>query len=272
MPELPEVYHLAAQMNRELSGKKIISTEVRQEKCLNTDLDNFNRLVVGRDIARVTARGKWVFVSLTGASQLLISMGMGGEVLFHRAGEEHSHEVQALFGFDDGSCLTVWFSWFGYIHAVDAAGLSDHKLTANLGICPLSSEFTYERFAEMLGQRRGGIKAFLLDQHRIAGIGNVYVQDILFKARLHPNRRISGLTEEERRLLHQSIREHLGRAAELGGLVYESDFYGQPGRYTYDLVGHRPGQPCPVCGTEVREIRTGSTRSFICERCQPEHD
>ncbi len=98
--------------------------------------------------------------------------------------------------------------------------------------------------------------------------GNVYIQDILFCARLHPNRRIPEVTEQERRALFDAIRENLRAATELGGLQYERDLFGQHGRFKDFLVGYREGQPCPECGTAIEKIKTGGTATFICPRCQ----
>lgn len=268
MPELPEVYHIAQQMNRELTGKQITEVEVKQEKCLNMPADDFKRHITHRPIEQIYARGKWIFTRFAGNTYLLISLGMGGDVIFHRKGEEFSGKYQFKFSFDDGSFIHVYFSWFGYVHAADEQSLAAHKMTAELGICPLSDEFTYEAFASLLKGKKGGIKAYLMNQHNIAGIGNVYIQDILFKAGLHPNRKIPEIAGDELRGLYDAIRGHLRYATDLGGLMYECDFYGNPGQYQYDLVGHRPGSPCPKCGTPVQEIRTGSTRSYICEQCQ----
>jgi formamidopyrimidine-DNA glycosylase len=137
-----------------------------------------------------------------------------------------------------------------------------------LGEDPMGEGFTLEKLRSMLRGRKGGVKSYLMNQRNIAGIGNVYIQDILFKAGLHPNRKIETLSPADVAKLHSAIVGHLEFASERGGLVWEKDFFGNPGRYTYELIGHRPGAPCPVCGTPVKEIRTGSTRSFVCETCQ----
>ena len=268
MPELPEVYNIAGQMNNELAGKKVENIEVLQEKCLNMPVDNFKSIITGKPVERVYSKGKWIFVKLWEGTYLLLSLGMGGDLIYHPAEDEFNGKYQFKFTFDDGSFMHIHFWWFGYVHAADEAGLKTHKMTAELGICPLSSEFTYEKFQSMVEGKKSGIKSYLMNQRNIAGIGNVYIQDILFKAGLHPKRKIGDITEEELKGLHKAITTHLRYAAELGGLVYERDFYGKNGRYTYDLIGHGPGSPCPVCGTIVQEIRTGSTRSFICTGCQ----
>jgi formamidopyrimidine-DNA glycosylase len=268
MPELPEVYHIAKQMNEKLKGKSIAEVEVLQEKCLNMPLEDFKALIMNKPIEEVYSLGKWLFTRFQGSTYLLISLGMGGDVIYHEIGEVMDQKYQFKFTFEDGCFVHVFFSWFGYVHAADEASLKAHKMTGELGISPLSEAFTYEIFRGMLKGKKGGIKAYLMNQHNIAGIGNVYIQDILFKSKLHPNRKISELHGHELKSLYDAITEHLRYAADLGGLIYERDFYGKNGGYTYDLVGHKPGKPCPACGTTIVEIKTGSTRSYICEACQ----
>lgn len=269
MPELPEIYHIAGQMNSLLPGKTITKVEVKQEKCLNTDIKTFSEIITGVPIESINSRGKWLFIRFINNSYLLISLGMGGDLIFHAYGETYDGKYQFKFILDDGSFIHLYFSWFGYVHALNGDELNSHKMTENLGICPLSDAFTCDNFLTMLIGKRGGIKSYLMNQHNIAGIGNVYIQDILFKSRLHPNRKIETITMEEQKALYLAITQHLRYAAELGGLIYERDFLGQNGRYTYDLIGHKPGKSCPICQTPVKEIRTGGTRSYICEKCQP---
>jgi formamidopyrimidine-DNA glycosylase len=123
----------------------------------------------------------------------------------------------------------------------------------------------------LLQGRRGGIKAFLLNQKRIAGIGNVYVQDPLFKAGIHPLRTIDTLNDAETNALYHALRETLQESIDHGGAAYESNLYGDKGGWdsSHLLVAYREGNPCPVCGTAVAKIRTGSTHTHICPSCQP---
>lgn len=194
MPELPEIFHIARQMNGELAGKTLASVDVRQEKCLNMPVDAFLSLVTGKMILDVFARGKWIFIRLEANVTLMISLGMGGEIIYHAPGESFKSNYRFLFSCGDGSCFHVIFNWFGYVHAADESSLPQHAMTADLGADPLDESFTRDVFGDMLKGRKGGVKSFLMDQHNITGIGNVYVQDILFKAGLHPNRKIETLT------------------------------------------------------------------------------
>lgn len=269
MPELPEIYSLAGQMNKELAGKSIKEVEIRQEKCLNVAPDEFKSLVSGKTIGPVTSRGKWVFVKLDPGAYFLLSLGMGGNVLLHRPGESLPEKYQLAFIFDDGSSLSIGFWWFGYAHAVRQECLHEHKMTSRLGVSPVSDdEFTYERYCDILKAKRGSIKSVLLDQSCIAGIGNVYVQDILFNAKLHPDRKVPSMTETDRKALYEAIRVNLILAAGQGGLAFEKDLYGRSGKVAEFLVGYREGKPCPECGTAIEKIKTGSTASYICPSCQ----
>jgi formamidopyrimidine-DNA glycosylase len=132
-------------------------------------------------------------------------------------------------------------------------------------------KFTLGLFKKLLVSKKMGIKSFLLNQKNIAGIGNVYVQDILFKAKLHPNRKVSTLSEKEIGDLYDAILGVLKCSIQSCGLAYEKDFYGREGKFTINefLVGYKTGKPCPVCTTPAEKIRTGSTHSYICPKCQP---
>jgi len=270
MPELPEIANLARQMDQELRGRRIADVEIVQPKCLNVPPEKFKGLLVGTTVARVTSRGKWAFTDLDPGVTLLLNLGMGGEILFHLKGDPLPGNRQSAVLFDNGSAFSQHFWWFGYVHTVRTADLASHAMTASLGLDPLDDhEFTLNAFEEMLEQRkRGRIKTVLMDQKNIAGIGNVYIQDILFAAGLHPLRKIADLSPAERTMLYDAIRSQLRSALELGGLAYEKDLYNQPGRFKDFLVGYREGKPCPVCGTLIQKVRTGSTSSFICPHCQ----
>jgi formamidopyrimidine-DNA glycosylase len=270
MPELPEIYILAGQMSEELAGKKIVEAEVRQEKCLNMPAEEFVALVKGRTIGNIMPRGKWIIITLKPEAYFLLSLGMGGDVRYHRPGEAAQEKYQLKLGFDDRSSLSIAFWWFGYAHAATAAGLTAHKMTASLGPSPLDSKaFTYEYFYGLIKGSRQTIKSILMDQKLIAGIGNVYVQDTLFRARLRPDRKASELSASDIDVLYRAILDTLKIGIELGGSP-ERDLYGRPGRMGRDefLVGYREGLPCPDCGTIIEKVKTGSTSSYICPECQ----
>jgi formamidopyrimidine-DNA glycosylase len=270
MPELPEITVIARQMNSEIAGRRVAEVEVRQPKNLNMPVAEFKKAIVGKTVKEVHSRGKWAFIMLESKYNLLLNLGMGGDLIFFITGQNLPDKYHFKLTFADKSGFTMRFYWFGYIHLVQEENLSEHKMTSSLGISPTEDGFTLEYFEELLNGRKSQIKSFLLDQKHVAGIGNVYIQDILFGARLHPNRRISTLTREEKIGLYNSIHNVLESSIKLRGLTYEKDFYGKNGGFTSKefLVGYKTGQPCPECGTKIEKVRTGSTSSYICPKCQ----
>ncbi len=178
MPELPEVVCRAREMDEALVGRTIRSIEVLQPKCLNVPVEAFRAGLAGAKVLGVTHHGKWLFVE-TSQGHLLINMGMGGEILLVPA-DGLPEKWRVRFDLDRSENLTVNFWWFGNTHFVAPGKLDEHAMTAKLGSNAL--EPSSEEFAQLLTGRRGRIKSFLLDQSKIAGIGNAYVHDILFVA------------------------------------------------------------------------------------------
>jgi formamidopyrimidine-DNA glycosylase len=257
-------------MAKELVRRKIVEVEVSNPKCLNVPLKQFRQGVVDEVIKSVESRGKWIFISLDSDYVLLFNPGMGADVIYYRPKDKLPDKYQVRFTLDDNSGFTIRAWWFCYLHLMNVNRLAEHKLTAKLGISPLDKKFTLDYFRQMLDKKRGNIKTFLLDQKNIAGIGNVYIQDTLFNAKLHPLRAISSLTDPEIEALYKSMRSVLNESIELGGLAYEKDFYGNKGRYGAEQfkIAYKPGKPCPVCKTTIEKIKTGPTSSFICPKCQ----
>jgi formamidopyrimidine-DNA glycosylase len=266
VPELPEIVCRAREMDGALVGRTIRSIEVLQPKCLNVTVDEFQRGLTGAKILGVTHRGKWLFVE-TSRGHLLINMGMGGELLLvPQDGLPEKWRVR--FELDGDETLAINFWWFGNTHFVSPGKLAEHAITAKLG--PNALDLSLDELSELLAGRRGRIKSFLLDQSKIAGIGNAYVHDILFRAKLHPLRTIPTLESADVERLHDAIRTELQRSIAAGAAWYERDLRGKRGGFTAEdlLVGYRDGKPCPECGATIEKLKTGSTTSYICPRCQ----
>ncbi|HEY3280790.1 MAG TPA: DNA-formamidopyrimidine glycosylase family protein [Armatimonadota bacterium] len=269
MPELPEILRIGNQMHQTITGKVLEEVEVHQPKCLNMSEAEF-RVILGKRVLRVEPLGKWVFVHLEGDLVLLLCLGMGGELRYREPGEElpPGAKIQARFRFTDGSGFTLSFFWFGYIHLATAANLADHP-AGQLGPSPLDDAFTLEALAKVLSSTGRNVKSVITDQRVVAGIGNAYCHDILFLAGIHPLVPSKKLSPEQVAKLHWAMREGLTRVINHDGLRYETDFFGATGRYDGFLVGYQEGKQCPECGTAIAKIKTGSTSTFICERCQP---
>jgi formamidopyrimidine-DNA glycosylase len=264
MPELPEIAVFARDMQKELVDRTISSIEVFQPKCLNIPVAEFQGALTGAQILAVSPHGKWLQVE-TSRGWLLLNLGMGGEILL-TSRDSLPEKVRLIFDLADAAALVVNFWWFGSTHYVNS--LEEHQQVSSLG--PDFMSLTQEEFRELLHGKRGGIKSFLLNQKRIAGIGNVYVQDPLFKAGIHPLRSIGTLSDDEIEALYHAIRETLQESIDHGGSHWEENLYGEHGKWdsSYFLVAYREGEPCPTCGTAVQKIKTGSTSTHICPSCQ----
>ena len=166
--------------------------------------------------------------------------------------------------------MSINFWWFGYAHFADLDALGSHTMTAKLG--PNALDLNEADFRALLNGQKGRVKALLLDQTKIAGIGNAYVHDILFLAKVHPLRTLSSLKESEIQALYLGVQKGLRSSLEKGGAFYEAGLHGQKGGFQMEdiLIGYREGQSCPVCGTPIQKIKTGSTSSFICPNDQRE--
>ena len=272
MPELPDIVVLARSLDQALVGKALVSATVHQPRCLNRDPAALERLLAGRTICRVWQRGKWVLLDLDSGDILALHLGMGGEVRLHRPEDiADPRRERVTFRLATGEQLWVHFWWFGQVHIVPHGDLTAHPQLGRLGPDPLAPDFTVARLVSILRGRRGPLKKYLLDQHVIAGIGNVYVQDALWHARLHPLTPAARLGTEEVARLHAALRHVLQEGIRWGGGPGEQDVWGHQGIYAEHLqVGYRTGQPCPACGTPIAVIRVCATASYICPQCQPE--
>ncbi len=266
MPELPEIVCRAREMDTYLTGRTIRVIEVLQPKCLNVPEEEFCTGLVRAKVRGVTNRGKWLLVE-TSKGHLLLNLGMGGEILLVPS-NRLPEKWRVRFDLDKGESLTVNFWWFGYAHYAPPGRLGEHAMSAGLG--PSALDVSLAEFRALLSGHRGAIKTFLLDQTHLAGIGNAYIHDILFRARLHPLRPIPSLSAAEIDGLHAAICRELQRSIDVGAAFYEPGLDGRGGGFTAAdlLVGYREGKPCPECGSAVEKIKTGSTASFICPRCQ----
>lgn len=273
MPELPELVVMARQMKHAITGKIVADITSLQPKSLNMRPDEMCMALSGRRVGEITNKGKWLILPMEPEQTLLINLGMGADLVYHDTPEHVPPKYQFRMDFTDDTGFTIRFWWFGHVHLVPTDQLASHKMTCDLGPSPLDPEFTPEAFHELLRSARGKVKSFLLDQRRIAGVGNAYAHDILFKAKIHPDRAIPSLTPEESDALYASVRDVLNASIVGGGAYYEKDFYGRPGGYAAEnwIVGYREGTPCPVCGTIINKIKTGSTSSYVCPACQPRY-
>lgn len=243
---------------------------------------HFAARLVGRQITAVGRRGKFVVLDLDGGESLIVSLRMTGQLLFREETSIEDRFVRAFMTFEDGTLLRFADTRkFGRMQIVDRSDLVDEvrerrsvgePLHTSLGIEPLSRRFTVRWLAAMLKRRaRAAIKPLLLDQREIAGVGNIYDIEALWRARIHPLRQAGTLTPAEVARLHEAIRWVLKKGIRLGGASRRDyvDARGNSGRMQREFnLYDRAGEPCPRCGRAIVRTVVGGRGTFHCPRCQ----
>jgi formamidopyrimidine-DNA glycosylase len=271
MPELPEVETVARGLRATLLGCTITAVKVLWARSVVPPKpDDFARRLTGQMITDVGRRGKWIVMGLDTGDTLLIHLRMSGRLLVETEACLDSRHLRALFLLDDGRRLSfVDQRKFGRLRLTDDPG----QVLGTLGPEPLSEAFTAERFAEMLKRRKGHIKPLLLNQRFLAGLGNIYADESLWQARIHPLCSADALTPAEVQRLHEAIRAVLAAAIASGGTTLDDEAYrqadGQPGEFLGKLVVYgRRGQPCPRCEQTIERIVVSQRGTHFCPRCQ----
>lgn len=267
MPELPEVQTIASDLQKELPGRRFVDVEIRWDRSIAApDLRQFRRLLIGRSVESVGRRGKHLLLRLSGGFTLIVHLRMTGALLVAPCGDDRF--ARTIFQLDDGRCLIFRdIRKFGRLWLVPDEGM----VLGALGPEPLSPDLTTEDFARMLMERRGALKPLLLDQRFLAGIGNIYVDESLFEAGLHPLRPAASLSADEAARLYQAVRAVLQRAILNRGTSFRDfvDGFGREGGNVPALRAYgRAGEPCHRCGSRIQRIVVGQRGTFYCPTCQ----
>ncbi|MBI2324676.1 MAG: bifunctional DNA-formamidopyrimidine glycosylase/DNA-(apurinic or apyrimidinic site) lyase [Chloroflexi bacterium] len=283
MPELPEVETIARQLHGLVTGRTVAHFRSEWHRLTEPEpADLFAARLEGRTITGVRRRAKFVVLELDGADALIVSLRMTGQLLF-RDREMKAHPYRrAHIAFADGTALEFADTRkFGRMAIVDGAALDGigqrrrrvgEPLHRYLGVEPLSRRFTVRWLREFLQRRgRAAIKPLLLDQTGIAGIGNIYAIEALWRARVHPLRKAGSLGADEVERLHEALRWVLRKGIRFGGASRRDyrDARGKEGRMQQEFnVYDQAGEPCPRCGAEVMRTVVGGRGTFHCPRCQ----
>jgi len=276
MIELPEVITVARQIRNEFVGKRVEAVSIAEERpkfvFLNGDLGAYEDRLVGRTIVDVTGNGKWIFASLDSGTILLIGE-MFGRIRYVPTDEALPKKAHGVVTFEGGARLVVTIQAWGGFQVLTPEELAAHPYAGKLGISPIAEGFTPERFDEILDSSgdwsRKPIKAFLVHEGNVCGIGNGYLQDVLFRAKLSPKRKVPDVSPDKRKRLHLAIVATMAEAIEKGGRDTEVDLYGAPGAYTPILDRRAKGKPCPDCGTPIEKISYLGGACYVCPSCQP---
>lgn len=272
MPELPEVETVVRGLREKLTDREFARVEIRTAGCLRGGADEFCGSLRGRKILGFSRRGKNIVFHLSGGAALIVHLRMTGRLQLVSPEEPPGPHTHAVFSFrkhpeplrfdDTRKFGRIWFEKKG----------PGGELASLSGLGPEPLEISAREFTRRVRAKKRRIKPLLLDQAFLAGVGNIYADESLHRARIHPLRNSAGLSEDEIRRLFRSLRRVLREAIAAGGTSVRSyvDARGVRGRYQNLLrVYGREGEACRKCGAIIVRRTVGGRSTFFCPRCQP---
>ena len=273
MPELPEVETIRRDLAPRVVGRGITAVRIVRDRVSAVEgasPTSFRRKLKGRRIEKIERHGKYLLFALSGGLHLAVHLRMTGSLLLRNAGDPDDPYLRAVLSLDDGTELRYAdLRKLGRLRLVEDL----REVTEKLGPDALSHRLTAGYLLRALERRRAPVKAVLMDQKALAGLGNIYADEALFAACVNPLRRADTLSEEEVERLWRGIRDVLRDALGNRGSSFRDyvDVRGQAGRHQFEVrVFRRTGQPCYVCGAEIRRAKVGGRSVHFCPRCQPE--
>lgn len=287
MPELPEVETIRIGLERLLKNKKISKVDFNWPKSFPNDSKLVNKFLINATIKRIIRRGKAIIIELNTDYSLVIHLKMTGQLVYRSNGVKFGggHPTDSLLGSlpDKSTRVTIEFSdssflffndqrKFGWIKLIPTDQVLNIPFFLRLGPEPLEPDFNEKLFTERLGRRsKTSIKAVLLDQSVIAGIGNIYADESLWESKIHPTRLVGGLSSTELSRLHKAIIKVMNLSLSNGGSTDRNyvDAEGNRGNYLkFANVFRREGSPCNRCGNTIIKIRVAGRGTHICPFCQ----
>ena len=273
MPELPEVETIRKTLKQLVLNKTIEDISIYWPKIIKQpeDTDHFKHLLIGETIQKMERKGKFLLFYLN--DYVLIShLRMEGKYRVVPSHEEKDKHTHVIFHFTDGTDLRYNdVRKFGTMHVFPIGQELTVKPLNHLGPDPFEKDYTFDYLKEKLLKTRRFIKAALLDQTIIAGLGNIYVDEVLFLANVHPERRAHTLTDNELKLIYKYTHDVLSQAVVQGGTTIRSyvDGAGDMGMFQQELyVYGQETKPCQTCATEIEKIRVAGRGTHICPACQ----
>ena len=271
MPELPEVETVRRGLEKLILGKKISSIEVHYPKMIKTDLEEFQKELPGQVIQSMGRRGKYLLFHLT--DRVLIShLRMEGKYFYYPDQVPERKHAHILIHFEDGGTLVYEdVRKFGTMELLAPKLLEAYFVTKKLGPEPTEQDFDLARLKLALKKSKKPIKSHLLNQTLVAGLGNIYVDEVLWRAKIHPFRSSNSLSSQEARKVHDETIKVLGQAVEKGGSTIRTytNAFGEDGTMQeFHQVYDKAGQACSRCGAIIEKIQLGGRGTHFCPKCQ----
>jgi len=276
--ELPEAKILSDQMNKELQGKCIKSYDLQDYERLqkigmmNKDLSSFDQLVDGK-VESVISRGNVILVKLNNGMNLIVGPEYGGRIFYHINEKTVKEKFHLKIDFYDNTALTIRLTSMGVINMFNDVDLERSYVYGrdfNPEVSsPLDEEFTFELFSRLLSNNNRMLKSVLVGKDAVVvGLSNSAFQDVIYRAKLHPKRKASELNKDEKRALHEAIKNLLQERMQLNGKDQFYDLYGKQGSYVPTMGPNMKQQNCPECGNPIEKMSLGGGQVYLCPQCQ----
>ena len=273
MPELPEVETVRRGLMKIAAGRKINGIDVYYGKTITNDVEDFRQALIGQTIERVDRRGKYLLFRFSNHLTMVSHLRMDGKYFNAVNGAPVDKHTHVIFHFTDGTELCYNDTRkFGRMTLVKTGDEMKVGGLSTIGPEPTADDFTVEYFQKILSKSRGKIKPFLLNQRHVAGLGNIYVDEVLWMTKINPEQKANSLTANQVQRLHDNIIKELARAIELKGTTVHSftNAFGDAGAFQNELnVYGRGGEKCPRCGAKLVKIKVAQRGTTFCSHCQP---
>lgn len=272
MPEMPEVETVRRSLNSQVKDHKITHVEIRYPDLITGDVDQFVEFVTGATVTDVGRRAKFLLIHLDNGYTIISHLRMEGKYRISSdpdAIDKHSH---AIFTLDNGQKMIYNdVRKFGRMQLWNTDELSENKSLKKLGPEPLSTEFMFENLKPRIMRHRKAIKTVLLDQSVMSGLGNIYVDEVLWQVKIHPETPANHLSDKDIQNVIEASNQEMEKGIAVGGSSIRTyvDANGHKGNMQNNLkVYGKEGTPCPRCGTMIEKIKVGGRGTHFCPRCQ----
>ncbi len=273
MPELPEVETISRDLNTHLSGKTINTVTILDNRNLRgIDSNNFINKLTGTTISKIYRKGKALIVDISDGFSIIFHLRMTGKFIIQDKTLEHEKHSMVIFTTDTENIIFADIRKFATINLIETSKLNENSYLKNIGVDPTFDNFTYSIFKEIVNlSQNKNAKAFLLEQTKIVGIGNIYASEILFNAKISPERIIGSLTNIEINTLHGSIVSILKEAISLRGTTFSDyrDGFNKKGGFQNRLkVYNKYNENCTSCSEKIKKLKQNGRSTFYCNNCQ----
>ncbi|MBN1222561.1 MAG: hypothetical protein JXB23_04900 [Candidatus Aminicenantes bacterium] len=275
MIELPEASTIGRQLEETIKGKRILECDMgksdRKWVFFGPSKEIVKNHLMKKTVGKITSAGRSIHIGLM-PDQAIVMDEFGGKVLYHNPDAKLPKKYDLIIEFEDHSCLTVVIQMWGFISTYEQWKKNKWVIIRANALSPVDAAFSLKKFNDFIDQyedkEKESIKTFFTNGKSIAGIGNGYLQDILFRAKISPKRKVGNITPEEAKALYKAVKETIRQAISENGRTSERDLFDKPGNYSPIMDKSAIGKPCLNCGTAIKKISYLGGSCYICPNCQ----